>query len=104
MIEAALRFSQRRDLILGQAFANPAWEIMLRLYSAALKDREAALDTLKAATERSRATERWLDALAQDGLIQIVSPGGVAFARLTPHGRASMDALFASAHAGTPIS
>lgn len=104
LVEAALRFGRRRDLILGSAFANPAWEIMLRLYSAALKDRDLSLDALMAATERSNATRRWLDALVQDGLASIASPSGIRVVRLTTHGKASMDALFASAQAGTPLS
>ena len=104
MAEAALRFGQRRDLILGSAFTNPAWEIMLRVYSAVLKDRDLSLDALMAETERSKQTRRWLDALVQDGLVAIASPCGISLVRLTTHGKASMDALFASAQAGTPVS
>ena len=104
LVEAALRFGQRRDLILGRAFANPAWEIMLRLYSTALKDRDLSLEALMTATERSNVTQRWLDALVQDGLVVIASPGGVPVISLTRHGKASMDALFASAQAGTTVS
>jgi hypothetical protein len=104
LVEAALRFGQRRDLILGSAFANPAWEIMLWLYSKALKDSDASLETLMAETERSNLTQRWIDALVQDGLVMIASPGGVSVVRLTTHGKASMDALFASAQAGTAVS
>jgi hypothetical protein len=101
LAEAALRFGQRRDLILGSAFTNPAWEIMLRVYSAVLKDRDLSLDALMAETERSKQTRRWLDALVQDGLVAIASPCGISLVR---HGKASMDALFASAQAGTPVS
>ena len=103
LIEAALRFGQRRDLILGPAFANPAWDIMLRLYAATRKDRDLTLDAVTAAAQRSRTTERWLDALVQDDLIQIASKNGVSVVQLTTHGKASMDALFASALAGTPL-
>ena len=104
LVEAALRFGVRRDLILGTAFANPAWEIMLRLYSAGLKGRDLAFDTLVAPTERSNQTRRWLDALVQDGLVAIASRRGVPLVRLTTHGKASMDALFASAQVGTAVS
>lgn len=103
LIEAALRFSGRRDLILGAAFANPAWEIMLRLYLAALNGNDVPLETLVRATDRSQVTKRWLDSLAQDGLAQIVSPAGIPMVRLTTYGKASLDALFASAHAGTAV-
>ena len=103
LIEAALRFFGRRDLILGPAFANPAWEIMLRLYLAVLKGDDVPLETLVRATDRSQVTKRWLDSLAQDGLAQIASPAGIPMVCLTTDGRASLDALFASAHAGTAI-
>ena len=103
LIEAALRFSGRRDLILGPAFANSAWKIMLHLYLAALKGADVPLETLVRATDRSQVTKRWLDSLAQDGLAQIASPAGIPMVCLTTYGRASLDALFASAHAGTAI-
>ena len=104
LVEAALRFGRRRDLILGSAFANPAWEIMLRLYSAGLSDRDLSLDALLAETDRSSQTRRWLDALEKDGLAQVAFSDGVPVVRLTTHGKASMDALFAAAQAGTPVS
>ena len=104
LIEAALQFAQRRDVIFGQAFGNPAWEIMLRLYAAASKNEALPLDALIASTLRSKATQRWLDALVQNGLVQLTSPGRTSSARLTMHGKASMDALFASANAETPVS
>jgi hypothetical protein len=104
LVEAALRFGQRRNLILGGAFANPAWEIMLEAYLGALKDRDVSLEELMNKTERSNATRRWLDALVQDGLVAIASPTGIPLVGLTAHGKASMDALFASAQAGTAVS
>jgi hypothetical protein len=104
LVEAALRFGHRRELILGNAFANPAWEIMLRLYAAAAKGHDVSNDALMAATGRSKVTQRWLDALVQDGLVAISSPSGIPLVKLTTHGKASMDALFASAQAGTAVS
>lgn len=104
VVEAALRFGQRRDLILGSAFANPAWDIVLRLYSAALKGRTETFETLTAKTERSNVTERWLDALVQAGLVAILVENDVRVVRLTTQGKASMDTLFASAQAGTAVS
>lgn len=104
LVEAALRFGHRRNLILGTAFANPAWEIMLQVYWGALKDRDVSLEGLMGKMERSSASRRWLDALVQDGLVAIASPTGIPLVRLTTHGKASMDALFASAQAGTAVS
>jgi hypothetical protein len=104
MVEAALRFGQRRDLILGSAFANPAWDIALRLYSAALKGRTEPFEILTAGMERPSVTQRWLDALVRDGLVAIAVENNVRVVGLTTNGRASMDALFASAQAGTAVS
>jgi hypothetical protein len=95
-IETALRFAQRRDLILGSTFANPAWDIMLRLYAAMLEGSGVPLAALTGAEGRSRASERWIDALVQDGLVMTQSGAGTMVS-LTPHGKASMDTLFASA-------
>lgn len=104
LVEAALRFGRRRDLILGNPFANPAWEIMLQVYWGALSRRDVSLDELMGKTERSNATRRWLDALVQEGLVAIASPTGIPLVSLTTHGKASMDTLFASAQAGTAVS
>jgi hypothetical protein len=104
MVEAALRFAQRRELILGSAFANPAWNIILRVYLAALKQRELPLESLTDQADRSKLTERWLNALSQDGLVITTVANGISIVRLTAHAKASMDSLFASAQAGTAIS
>ena len=104
LVQAALRFGQRRDLILGNAFANPAWDLMLRLYSAALNGSDLPVQSLTEAIDGSRVTERWLDALVQDGLVTILAVNGLRTATLTANGKASMDALFASAQSGTAIS
>jgi hypothetical protein len=104
LVEAALRLGHSRELIIGNAFANPAWEIMRRLDAAAAKGHEGSNDALMAATGRSKVTQRWLDALVQDGLVAISSPSGIPLVKLTTHGKASMDALFASAQAGTAVS
>ncbi len=104
MVEAALRFAQRRDLILGSAFANPAWNIMLQLYLAALKERELPLKCLTDEVGRSKLTERWLDALSQDGQVTTMVANGISIVTLTAHAKASMDSLFGSAQAGTVIS
>ena len=104
LVEAALRFGQRRDLILGSAFINPAWDVMLRLYLAALDGRDLPIRFLSDAQDGSKVTERWLDALVRDGLVAILAEGSDRTVRLTAHGKGSMDALFASAQAGTPVS
>lgn len=55
-------------------FSDPAWDILLNLYSSELRHQDLTVDELAAAIGLSRAaTTRWFDVLAGQGFIRLLS-------------------------------
>lgn len=81
-LRALLELQQRRDrLFPSHIFSNPAWDILLKLYSAALNEQQAHLSDLCNQQLPTSVTLRWLDALSAEGLVVVneSSEGTITF-------------------------
>lgn len=66
-----IRARRLRENFLGSTlFSDPAWDMLLALFLAELRQQRVTTTELIRATSASRTTAlRWIDALEQDGLI-----------------------------------
>ena len=86
----------RRTLFTGPLFSDPAWEIMLQLYAAALEDRHCSLDALLDPQWTMRSLLELLDQLRVEGLVTMVSATSPPQFRLTLSGLSKMECFFSS--------
>ena len=71
-ILSIIRARRLRETILGtELFSDPAWDMLLALFLAELRQQRVTTTELMKATSASRTTAlRWIDALEQDRLIR----------------------------------
>ena len=97
-IQSLLLARRARDELLGKdLFSDPAWDLLLELYSAELGARAVSLDELALAIEAPPSTAaRWLSALDERGLTESTAdpavPGRI-LVRLTSEGLSRLDRL-----------
>lgn len=85
----------RRNLFPNHLFADPAWDILLTLYSAALTGEDRGLESFSGSGLAAKALLAWMDALQREGLIATRSSAPPTF-RLTLSGLSRMEAFFSS--------
>lgn len=86
----------RRSLFPSHLFADPAWDVLLVLYSASLRDQQCGLDALSTAGLAAKPLLCWLNALIGEGLVKASSTTGPATFRLTMSGLSKMECFFSS--------
>ena len=93
--EALAARAARRRLFPNHLFADPAWDILLALYSGALLGKDAGLDSFSGSGLAAKALLAWIDALQREGLIAPRSSAPPTF-RLSFSGLSRMEAYFSS--------
>lgn len=72
----------RNEILGGDLFSDPAWDILLELLAAHLGHRSVSLEELAQATETPLSTtERWVSELNRRGLTELVAEPAVLKAR-----------------------
>jgi DNA-binding MarR family transcriptional regulator len=99
-IRAMLEVRRRRDQAFPEVlFSDPAWDILLVLYAAALANERTRMTDLCKDTALADATAlRWTYRLERAGLVVRIEDDAdrrQVFIRLSPDGVASMDLFFA---------
>ena len=88
----------REELISGQLFADPAWDILLELYEADLaQKRVSTSDLCIAAAVPATTALRWIDKLDQMGFLTREGDpldGRRIWVALTPTARSKMESYF----------
>lgn len=71
-IASIVMVRQARDAVFGSdLFSDPAWDILLELYTAYLEERPVTLGELTASTRTAPSTmSRWIVALERHGLVR----------------------------------
>lgn len=97
-VDQILRLRRARADLLGAGlFSDPAWDILLQLYAAALRGRKIELTGVVTDVPRSTLA-RWAVVLEEHGLVRCeaasLSTSSLPIA-LTPSGSATMSDLFA---------
>jgi DNA-binding MarR family transcriptional regulator len=105
--QGLLARQQRGRFFNSNLFADPAWDMLLELYAAALTERRLTVSRL---AERSGAplttALRWIATLEKEGLIDRVNDRfdrRRMFLALTEKGRGAMSAYFDELHPDTKI-
>lgn len=105
MNQIPLAFAElsRREVVFGRKlFADPAWDILLELYLAALSGEPVNISQVcNAAAAPNTTALRWIGQLEKAGLIsreRDASDGRRFFIQLSAVGRAAMDQYFRSPH------
>ena len=92
--------ANRAKCFRGDLFADPAWDMLLELYTAELGAKQISVSSLCIAASVPTTTAlRWINVLEREGLISRRSDpkdGRRTFVHLSPAGVAGMDAFFAS--------
>ena len=84
----------RRMLFPDHLFADPAWDILLALYAAALQEEECGLDCLSITGFTTKLLLSWVDALQREGLVTSVATERRPTFRLTISGLSRMESFF----------
>ena len=79
-----------------EILADPAWDILLVLYAAALQDEQCSMDALSAAGHLAKEVLRWIDVLVGEGLVTPIATEAPACFRLTISGVSRMECFFSS--------
>jgi hypothetical protein len=93
--EAVAARQARRALFPSHLFADPAWDILLEMYVAALHDRQCGIETMAGTALPTKSLLRWIDALVGEGLVIITSKERPICFRLTVSGLNGMERYFA---------
>jgi DNA-binding MarR family transcriptional regulator len=107
-IREMLRQRRRRDKFFGsELFADPAWDILLQLYSAELGQHRAWITSLARGAGVPMTTAlRWIASLENSGLIERrpdALDGRRHFMTLTYRGLEAMNGYFRTIPRGTPL-
>lgn len=107
-IRAIIKFRRNRDHFFGtELFADPAWDILLHLYSSHLSQHRMSVGALcEGAAVPSTTALRWLVLLEEKGFVerrQDPIDGRRHFVSLTVAARESMDGYFRSVPRGQPL-
>jgi DNA-binding MarR family transcriptional regulator len=99
---------QRAKFFNPELFADPAWDMLLELYAAALSQRRVSVSSLCIASGVAATTAlRWMSALQKDGLIARENDpldGRRVFVKLSAKGQRSIEDYFLSLPPGvTPL-
>ena len=99
-IQRILKLRRSRQEIFGDPlFGEPAWDMLLELYSANLQGRQESVSSLCIASGVPSTTAlRWINTLEEEEWIERQadpSDGRRSFLSLTPKGLAAMDRFFA---------
>ena len=93
--EAGLKLVRRRNQQFPNGpFSDPAWEMAQQLYITELTDQDLTVKALIEGKAETKLTLRWIDALVQSGIALLLKSNGTTSIRLTPDGKARMDAIF----------
>ena len=84
----------RRALFPSALFADPAWDILLTLYAAALEERPCGLDDLASAGVAAKDVVRIMDDLEREGLVATPGNAGPARFALTNIGLDKLECFF----------
>ena len=93
--EALASRAARRKLFPNHLFADPAWDILLAVYAAALLGEDSGLESFSGSGLAAKPLLAWIDALQREGLIAPRSSAPPTF-RLTLSGLSRMEAFFSS--------
>lgn len=107
-VRALLKLRRNRDRFFGEdIFADPAWDILLELYAAALAQLRMSVTSLCAAAAVPATTAlRWINQLEERGLITRrpdPTDGRRHFLMLSKEGFEAMGAYFRTVPAGAPV-
>jgi DNA-binding MarR family transcriptional regulator len=81
--------------------SEPAWDMLLKLYAAAIEKRAVSLaDLARTANVGPSAAARWVSALEQEGFVSRPSAQGVDTVSLTEKGWLAMDSYFENMSSG----
>jgi len=94
--EARAARRARRALFPSHIFADPAWDILLSMYIAALQDQHCGIDMMADTALPTKALLRWIEALVGEGLVTITSREAPVSFRLSVSGLNGMERYFAS--------
>jgi Mn-dependent DtxR family transcriptional regulator len=84
--------ADRQKFFRSSLFSDPAWDMLLRLYSAAIEEQVVSAESLaEAANVHSSTAVRWIMALERAGLIEKREGGVIA---LSKDGWFSMESYF----------
>lgn len=99
--------SRRREFFCSGLFSDPAWDILLELYSAFLEQRRISVSALCDASEVPSTTGlRWIAALESEGLLYKTSDpfdGRRIYVNLSRNGRRAMYDFFAALPRGIDV-
>lgn len=107
-IRSIIKHRRNRDHFFGAGlFADPAWDMLLHLYSSYLSQHRISVGALcEGAAVPATTALRWLTQLEQNGLVQRLQDpidGRRYFVSLTIAARESMDGYFRSVPRGQPL-
>lgn len=90
--------ADRKKFFPGKLFAEPAWDMLLTLYSAATERKATTISGLvQAAGVEESSVERWLMALEKEGLVTRGNKRGIT---LSERGWLAMDSYFENLSSG----
>jgi predicted transcriptional regulator len=88
--------SARRALFPAPLFMDPAWDVLLELYAAALQEQECSMEAFSTARLGVKPLLDILDKLSAEGLIATVQEAPQAKFHLTDSGLSRMECFFSS--------
>jgi hypothetical protein len=104
--QRAVRFiiksrTDRQKFFPSTLFSEPAWDMLLKLYEAAVEQRSLSISKLaKAAIVEPSTAARWVCALERQGLVSVRSARGVQSVALSETGWLAMDSYFENMSSG----
>jgi len=93
--------TDRRRFFPAPLFSEPAWDMLLKLYGAAIEQRALSISALaKAADVGPSTAARWITALEQQGLVRRGTMRGTETVSLSQKGWFAMDSYFENMSSG----
>jgi hypothetical protein len=102
-VKCIISFNRSREAALGTGlFSDPAWDLLLQVYSAELSRTLISQERLllEIWTVPKSVAVRWLAVLVQRGHVELLRFKEPTLVRLTPRGRNAMDILFGQTSEG----
>ena len=82
-------------------FSEPAWDMLLKLYAAAIEQRSLAISALaKTANVEPSTAARWVNALEKEKLVTRQIARGIEMVSLSERGWFAMDSYFENMSSG----
>jgi predicted transcriptional regulator len=93
--------TDRKKYLPSRLFSEPAWDMLLNLYAAAIEKRSVGISALCVAANVGRSTaDRWIAALEHDDLIVRTKGRGADSVALSEKGWFAMDSYFEGMSSG----